>query len=156
MKEQYRVSLKVAKRMKELGYPQDGCDAYWAKGRGLPSWELVSNRDLDYRIDHLDDSGRIEYYVAPCVGRLGDDLPISTNEGNWFQHVKSYNGYNGICEVLSYTRWYEDKGSGQMLLKKDIEISFPVYERHVDENKKMSEADARGMMWCELKERRLV
>jgi hypothetical protein len=85
----YRVSLKIAKLLKEAGFPQDGCDAYWCCGYDIKRWMLLSINELDRRVDTLSGQQRIRYISAPCVGRLGDELkkfplPIFYNgEDKW-------------------------------------------------------------------------
>lgn len=122
MEEKYRVSLEIAKRLKDAGFPQDGCNASWCKSYGPPyntnpkgEWNLQDDCEEN-------EANSSEVYAAPCVGRLGDELPDSVNNSRL-----NFSKYNGkfICEI--------------------VYIMYPgIYNE--------SEADARALMWLELKE----
>jgi len=93
MIEDYRVSLGIAKRLKEAGFPQEDCDAYWVKVSATNKHTLEHNDDLDW--DEIYQYDIMEGYVfaAPCVGRLGDELP---------DHLPSWrDDYRYVCSYSS-------------------------------------------------------
>jgi hypothetical protein len=106
MDDRYRTSLEVSKRLKEVGFPQNGCDCYWCDSSF--EWYLAESEDaIDNEVDYD------EIIAAPCVGRLGDEL-------------------------------------------KDKHVTLPPYINgswHCRENKVSTEADARALMWIELKQK---
>lgn len=67
MESKYRVSLEVAKQIKEVGFPQEGCDAYYIKDGDFI--ELVNSMAFGTKKTR---------YAAPCVGRLGEEILIYT------------------------------------------------------------------------------
>jgi hypothetical protein len=111
MDDRYRTSLEVSKKLKEAGFPQDGCDGYWFKQ--IDGFNLVNYKPR---------SKELEHYAAPCTGRLGDELPLR------YSTIKIFNDQYTIAHTT------ENKN-------KLIEFN----------NEK--EADARALMWIELKER---
>ena len=127
----FRVSLDVAKKMKELGYPQGGCDGYWhcinvsyeerlRKRYGLVSGKQKNLGVGDYYLSNSDHIfGAVSLAAAPCVGALGEDL------------INNPCYVNGEIRYNDTYYWVEDEA----------------FEK---------EADARGLMWCELKERGLL
>ena len=66
MKERYRVSLDIAKKLKVAGFPQDECECYWIEIDNV--WKLYG--DIETGDDCI---------AAPCVGRLGEELPKKNN-----------------------------------------------------------------------------
>ena len=71
--EKYRVSLEVAKKLKEAGYPQDGCDMHWRVMTHLVN--TATNEPVKDLVKVGFEDGKLtKYLAAPCVGRLGDDL----------------------------------------------------------------------------------
>ena len=147
MNSEFRVSLPVAKKLKKAGFPQDDCDMYWVYNKIKKEWKLTI---LTACIKEHPESWA--YLAAPCVGRLGEELPAQTSDKTWLQTTKSLNGYFGICEKISYVKWEMDKGMGQMVVKStDLVVSCPVYEPRLGETRKLSEADARGLMWIKVK-----
>ncbi len=115
MGEKYRVSLQVARQLKEAGFPQDGCDAYWTEDHHScqkPSLMIVEAKIFDLH-NHYE-----KLAAAPCVGRLGEELSDL---------------------------------SGYMLPYKQIDGKWN-YGKELF----VTEADARALMWIELKKRGII
>ena len=92
--EQQVPELKLCKKLKELGYPQEGL-FYWCN----PYMRACS--DSEYKIYDLPTSTKD--YVAPTVAELGDWLPKTIHKDGrlegcgtdvyYFQHYGDYTGY---------------------------------------------------------------
>jgi hypothetical protein len=67
MTESHVVSLELSKKLKEIGYPQEGA-FFWKEDLGIPS--LVENKS--YLCSAL---LGIRYYVAPLASELMERLP---------------------------------------------------------------------------------
>jgi uncharacterized membrane protein len=112
MESKYRVSLEVAKQLKENGFPQDWCDGYW----------YVNNNNVSQLIRKQHFGKEMDIYAAPCVGRLGEELPVT-------------------CKTF----------------KLNNNIQYCVHEKSTSIVKVAnSEADARALMWIELKKRGII
>lgn len=153
MDTKYRTSLEISKQLKEAGFPQE-CDAYyhvWNDG----SKELLSSPPYAHQ-----DKDNI--YAAPCVGRLGDELPKSImspkrNEPSNYYYFELY--------CFSTKKVCEDKDAFFYVeyINKDLESPK---ERIPSLNNKLVniiepisaklEADARALMWLELKKKNLI
>jgi hypothetical protein len=135
-KGKYRVSLEVAKKLKDAGFPQDACDAYWSVGYSgkLCDTQLVgiSQSKSKYRT----------YYAAPCVGRLGEELP-NRNKCRWFTE-----------QVAGLISWIGRIWECNFLPGRSGEY---IYGAKFDKNfAGKNEADARALLWIELKKRGLL
>ena len=133
MLEKYRTSLEVSKKLKEAGFPQDDCDAYWCNN---PEYG-----DIIYSVEDICVLDGIVYlhgsvyegYAAPCVGRLAEELP-------W----KIENHYPYTDDEYSFREEYECDGF--------IWVRF----KHVTITKAETEADARALIWIDIKEKGLI
>lgn len=68
-------SLELCKKLKELGYPQEGL--FWWKLQiinGIKQWNIVNEKPEDYK-EEL-------FCVAPTVAELGERLPMVINDSN--------------------------------------------------------------------------
>ena len=119
MKSEYRVSLEVAKQLKEAGYKQEGCDRYWHIY--LKCVDSISGEHPTTLVDsiYINDSKWNVFYAAPCVGRLGEEL------------LELDNYVNGDIKYKDTYYW-------------------------VGEEAFENEADARALMWIELKQKGLL
>ena len=121
--EKYRVSLEVAKKLKEAGYPQDGCDMHWRVMTHLVN--TATNEPVKDLVKVGFEDGKLtKYLAAPCVGRLGEDT------GMWGEALLE------LGDMLDEIWESDDIG------------------RFISEQEK--EADARALMWIELKKRELI
>lgn len=127
MNEKYVVSLPLAKRMKEIGFPQEDCDAYWCEMKDIKtlnvSWCLV-----DFRPSLKEGKNA---YAAPCVGRIGEELGDIRYE---------------IMDKNDKRLSMYDRFSCRCYLPDDKII-------HASAN---TEADARSLMWIKLREEGLI
>jgi len=127
LNERFCTSLEVSKKLKESGFPQRGCYAYWnfypeVKHKG---WEER------WKFSHYNMDGHERYgsilmtsIAAPCVGRLGEEL--AEYDGDWYSEP-----YEGI--------WYcRLQNSCTRRIESD------------------TEADARALIWIELKKKGLL
>ena len=64
---QHRVSLEVAKRLKEAGYPQESCSHYWFRGDNLPTPTLFAKKSTLFNTKHC--------WASPTLGELIRELP---------------------------------------------------------------------------------
>ena len=140
MIEKYRVSLEIAKQLKEAGFPQD-CDAYWMSHKAEKANGIYDEHDSLLRSF---DKKYWDRFAAPCVGRLGDELPIAVDSRNI-----------GL-EVMTL------KISKQCVMGEDcFDIFYESYDKqrimaHNDCNAYHSEADIRAMMYIELRKKGLL
>ena len=84
------VSLELAKKLKEVGYPQEG----------LFIWKLlkrsVDNPEIKYRIflaDHVFSIENGSEVIAPTVAELGEALPKTINKNHLTTCSRSDKGY---------------------------------------------------------------
>ncbi len=150
--DKYVVSLGVAKGLKGHGFEQGGCDAYWhcinmsyldrcRKGYGLTTGVCKELEVGDYYLSNSDHIyGAVKIAAAPCVGRLGEELPSHfciSELGNMDYRECRNDGSQGYRRyIISYV---SDKNCANNIL--------------VGGN---TEADARGLMWIELKKKGLL
>lgn len=86
MDEKYVVSLETAKRMKELGFPQE-TDFIWVDLQKDDHWYLLPNsEDVTLKAKEW----KMNLVAAPHVGELGDFIPKrfrlpvhNTIDGRW-------------------------------------------------------------------------
>ena len=140
MIEKYRVSLEVAKELKEAGFPQDGCDGYW-----YLHW--TSGESAKWLLLPYDEDDKINSkHAAPCVGRLGVELPYKILLVDRFDEQYYY-----LNE--SFTEWGTTTGT-----IKEFTIVYRFNNSIAGHLKSQSEseADVRALMWIELKKRGLL
>ena len=131
--EQMVVSVELAKRMKELGFPQETY-FHWLK----EAWNgdvktLAEQKFFIYHFDEWQDSqepsARLNF-AAPTSGEIGELLP------DWAYSFR-VNKDNAMAYKKQKWHWCEWKDG------------IPTV--YAD-----TEAEARGLMWCYLKERGLI
>ena len=159
-KTQKCISLETAKRLDALGikvdsewwwlsydYPihYDSKSEYGFNPNGKMSTMDFSIGDKS-QIEHLKilpTITKLKYYRAYDTAELGEMLPPTIGDKTWLQYTSSTGG-NNLFKTLSYTKWEEDKGVGHMLPKHIHSIRFNKY--YGDEEYRMTEAEARGLM----------
>ncbi len=126
------VSLDLAKRMKELGWDYE-TERYWVYAsngyqKGHPShkmiWELRRNRNI---------MSWSKYIPAPDAIEVGERLPEMLSIKKDGNHILDCYKHNGTWRVI----YKSDRGLGALC----------------EEFKDGNEAEARGKMWCYLKEK---
>ena len=147
MNPDYVVSEDVAQKMKEAGYPQEGCDCYWhdtLKTKDDNAINLLSKFEAgEYILSesrYVLDSGYCcnkskgsrHTYAAPCYGRLGEELPDKII-------------INGMIYVLLCMKTIQNEYIIQYTCR---QINNDSHELCYTNGKK--EANARGLMWLEL------
>ena len=76
------VSLELAKKLKELNFPQESL-WYWVLvyGQVYGQWELTSDNLLTWL--RTNESKPIKYYSAYTVAELLEDMPSHIKKGDW-------------------------------------------------------------------------
>lgn len=154
------VSLELAKRMKELGWDYE-TERCWILYQGIikKEWVLFNIRELfgEKTIKKIVKSQKkfCKYYPAPDVIEIGEGLPkylyakdivVSSEQVGQRQLGHLCLGVIGgktdekSCWHISYERLVSGKG--------DKPIFNAIFG--------LTEAEARGKMWCYLKERKLI
>ncbi len=127
MNTKHRVSLDLARKLKDAGYPQE-CDAYWEHANLLFCGQSLA-QGLCYNSHE-----KSHYAVAaPCVGALGEELNKFKSTAGYWEWAIFYTNNSNECEFV-YVKALHDKSI----------------------NTKGTEANARALMWLELKERGLL
>jgi hypothetical protein len=85
----YRVTLDVAKKLNEAGFPQYDCDAYLCE-KSTNWWVLVGPNDTFY----LAKNGTSQCLAAPCVGRLGAEIRRAMDNGAGISIQKIWDAFN--------------------------------------------------------------
>jgi len=161
-------SLKLAKRLKELGVKQESLFCWYhptsmSQGREPTdkewddkTWLIGSTLHL---YENVGKKGRPRSWFIGCLpafttSELGEMLPASIGNKTWLSYTKSFNGWKDICERISYDKWEKDKGAGQMLIKSKVKISNNPYREY--EEQTLTEANARAKMLIYLLENKLI
>ena len=116
------------------------------------------NKSRGYILSHNNKKLKYSSYTsllyAYDVAELGEILPVSIGDKTWLNYTKSFNGWEGICEKISYDHWKEDKGMGQMVIKSKVEINNNPYTKY--EKQTITEADLRAKMLIYLIKNKLI
>ena len=101
----------LCKKLKELGFPQEGGSWYWLEGK---LWLLKNN--ILWALDGGE--GRsFEHYKklaikAPTCAELFSFIPPSLSTTEWFFIVKSKNDYGDVVMYSGYRKWITHPSGG--------------------------------------------
>jgi len=112
--EKYCVSLELAQKMKELGFPQD-TEFYWQCVRN-GEWTFEESWNI-LNFSHPE----VEQYAAPNVGELSDWLPSRIE----FKH---YNIKGGADEFVFWLGFSKNDGAIWYVHYSDDEVLCPRFE----------------------------
>ena len=102
-------SLKLCKRLKKLGFPQEGKGEFWEGFWWVRSF--MQDWQVSYGIRAGWAKGNEEKYIkAPTVRELGEWLPVEVEiEGNCY-HLK----FSQSLDNDNYIYWYEDSNDNTL------------------------------------------
>jgi hypothetical protein len=135
-------SIEAAKRLRELGFPQESLFYWTAHCLNESMFDIVSAETRKRTFNH-----EWPCISAYTVAELGELLPASIGDKDWLQWTKSLNGWKGICESLAYVKWSPENSIRQIFLQDVHKIHNHPYDKIEPKNFTMAETFAKMLIY---------